>query len=71
MTILDPCISIGEPEGTYRPYDLGNEMDVWTKTADGQNVIGRVWPEDPTYFPDYSNPACKVHSKIMLRSLRL
>jgi hypothetical protein len=36
-------------------------MDVWTKGPDGMtNVQGRVWPEDPVYFPDYSNPVTKV-----------
>jgi alpha-glucosidase (family GH31 glycosyl hydrolase) len=60
VTILDPCISIGEPAGTYRAYDLGNEMDVWTKKANGEYAIGRVWPEDPTVFPDYSKPECRV-----------
>ena len=30
-------------------------MDVWIKKADGTPVVGRVWPEDPVYFPDYSN----------------
>jgi len=54
ITILDPCISIGEPEGSYRPFDLGEEMDVWVKRADGTSATGQVWPDDPVYFPDYS-----------------
>ncbi len=59
ITILDPCISTGE--SNYRPFDLGNEMDVWTKEADGEtNFLGQVWPEDPTFFPDYSKPETKV-----------
>jgi alpha-glucosidase (family GH31 glycosyl hydrolase) len=52
----DPCISIREAPGSYRPFDLGEEMDVWVKRADGTNAVGKVWPEDPVYFPDYSNP---------------
>ena len=43
-----------------RPFDLGNDMDVWLKEPSGDYVLGRVWPEDPTYFPDYSKPECKV-----------
>ena len=35
LTILDPCISIGEPAGTYPPFDRGEESDVWTKEGDG------------------------------------
>ncbi|CAG7733772.1 unnamed protein product [Allacma fusca] len=54
VTILDPCISIGEPAGSYRPYELGNQMDVWMKRIDGTPVLGKVWPEDPVHFPDYS-----------------
>ena len=52
----DPCISTGEAPGSYRPFELGNEMDVWVKRADGSNAVGEVWPDDPVYFPDYSNP---------------
>jgi len=56
MTILkqDPCISTGEPAGTYPPFDVGNAMDIWVKKADGTPVVGEVWPDDPVYFPDYS-----------------
>ena len=31
VTILDPCISTGEPNNTYRPFDLGQELDVWVQ----------------------------------------
>ena len=56
VTILDPCISIGEPNCTYRPFDLGEQFDVWVKKPNGGPVVGRVWPDDPVYFPDYTNP---------------
>ncbi len=60
VTILDPCISTGAGDD-YRPYTLGNEMDVWVKEADGVTpALGRVWPEDPTYFGDFSNPDGQV-----------
>jgi alpha-glucosidase len=60
MTILDPCISIGEPAGSYRPFDYGEELGgVWVKRADGSNAVGRVWPDDPVYFPDYSMPTTR------------
>jgi len=53
----DPCISIGEPNGTYAPYDSVRGRDVWINKADGVTPVkGRVWPEDPVYFPDYTNP---------------
>lgn len=53
----DPCISIGEPPGEYRPFDLGQEMDVWIKRPSGEPVKGKVWPDEPVYFPDYSKPS--------------
>jgi len=59
VTILDPCISTGEPNCTYRPFDLGQELDVWIKKPDGGALTGQVWPQDPVYFPDYTNPRTK------------
>lgn len=29
-------------------------MDVWVKLESGEPVTGKVWPQDPVYFPDYS-----------------
>ena len=58
VTILDPCISTGESD--YRPYELGNDLDVWVKRPDGSNFVGRVWPDDPIHFADYSKPETKV-----------
>ena len=60
VTILDPCISTGEPISSYRPFDLGNQMDVWVKKSDGSYALGRVWPNDPTYFADFSSQQAKV-----------
>jgi len=60
VTILDPCISTGEPNCTYRPFDLGQELDVWIKKPDGGALTGQVWPQDPVYFPDYTNPRTKL-----------
>jgi len=52
----DPCISIGEPAGTYPPFDDVVGKDVWVNKADGVTPVkGEVWPDDPVYFPDYSN----------------
>ena len=56
VTILDPCISTGEPAGSYPPFDEGNALDIWVKNASGQPLLGKVWPADYSYFPNYSNP---------------
>ena len=31
VTIQDPCISTGEPECSYKPFDLGEELGVWVR----------------------------------------
>ena len=54
VTIQDPCVSTGEPNCTYPPFELGQEYDVWVKNADGSPLVGRVWPQDPVFFPDFT-----------------
>ena len=68
VTILDPCISTGEEESTYRPLQLGNEMDVWLREPSGEYVKGRVWPADPVYFPDYAKQEGKVRTDELSQS---
>ncbi len=45
-------------------------MDVWVKESDGVTpALGRVWPADPTYFGDFSNPDAQVsHTTIKTQS---
>ena len=43
VTILDPCISIGEPNCTYRPFDLGEQYGVWIHNPDGSPFIGNYF----------------------------
>ena len=36
-------MSIGEPMGTYPPFDRGQEADVWTKESDNEtNAVSMV-----------------------------
>ncbi|NWX52046.1 MGA protein, partial [Steatornis caripensis] len=43
--------------GTYRPYDLGEEMGVWVNNSDGVTpAVGKAWPPGDSVFPDYTNP---------------
>ncbi|OXA36749.1 Maltase-glucoamylase, intestinal [Folsomia candida] len=37
----NPAISIGEPAGSYEPFELGQTMDVWVKRADGSPEEGK------------------------------
>ncbi|XP_009995095.1 PREDICTED: maltase-glucoamylase, intestinal-like [Chaetura pelagica] len=57
VIILDPFISKDEEPGTYRPYDLGQEMGVWVNNSDGVTpAVGKAWPPGDSVFPDYTNP---------------
>ncbi|KAM6146785.1 sucrase-isomaltase, intestinal-like [Phoenicopterus ruber ruber] len=57
VVILDPFITKDEEPGTYRPYDLGEEMGVWVKNSDGVTpAVGKAWPPGDSVFPDYTNP---------------
>ncbi|NWI81078.1 MGA protein, partial [Dryoscopus gambensis] len=43
--------------GTYRPYELGQEMGVWVNNSDGVTpAVGQAWPPGDSVFPDYTNP---------------
>lgn len=39
-------------------------MDVWLKNSDGTPFVGKVWPDNPTYFGDFSKPESKEWWKI-------
>uniref|UniRef100_A0A8B9C9Z8 P-type domain-containing protein n=1 Tax=Anser brachyrhynchus TaxID=132585 RepID=A0A8B9C9Z8_9AVES len=57
IIILDPFISKDEEPGTYRPYDLGEEMGIWVNNSDGVTpAVGQAWPPGNAVFPDYTNP---------------
>ena len=56
VPILDPAISSGEPRGSYPAFDDGEELSVWVTDPTGAPLVGQVWPDDPTYFPDFSSP---------------
>ena len=38
----DPGISNTQPRGSYEPYDMGVEMDIFVKNSSNQLLIGRV-----------------------------
>ncbi|XP_075908883.1 lysosomal alpha-glucosidase-like [Petromyzon marinus] len=57
VIILDPCITKDEPPGSYRPYELGQQMGIWIKNSDGSPAVGKVWPPGGSVFPDFTNPA--------------
>ncbi|KAM9856764.1 lysosomal alpha-glucosidase [Aulostomus maculatus] len=54
VMILDPGISSTQPEGSYWPYDEGLKRGVFIKDANGNTLIGKVWP-GLTAYPDFSD----------------
>ncbi|KAL6111023.1 uncharacterized protein ACO6RY_19988 [Pungitius sinensis] len=54
VMILDPAISSSQPEGSYWPYDEGLRRNVFIRDAEGETLIGRVWP-GLTAYPDFSD----------------
>ena len=54
--MIDPGV---KAEPGYFVYNSGTELDIWTKTAEGRNFIGRVWPGD-CVFPDFTMPAARL-----------
>lgn len=67
IIILDPAINMEERD--YKPYENGVAMDIYIKwpedenpqlneTSDGNNtyMVGYVWPEGKTVFPDFFRP---------------
>ncbi|XP_045214547.2 lysosomal alpha-glucosidase-like isoform X2 [Mercenaria mercenaria] len=54
IIIVDPGISNSQPLGSYSPYDLGVEMDIFIKNESNKLFVGRLWP-GTTVFPDWSN----------------
>lgn len=56
VMILDPGISSTQPQGEYWPYDEGLRRGVFIRDAQGNTLIGKVWP-GLTAYPDFSDEA--------------
>nr|XP_056702459.1 maltase-glucoamylase-like [Euleptes europaea] len=56
VVILDPFLTKDEPRGIYRPYELGQQLGVWVKNADGTPAVGKALPPGNSVYPDYFNP---------------
>lgn len=61
IIIIDPALNTEVPG--YQPYIRGQQQDVWIKwpannnpqywETGNQNMLGYVWPEGKTVFPDF------------------
>lgn len=57
VIILDPFLTKDEPQGTYKPYELGEELGIWVNNSDGVTpFVGKAWPPGDSVYPDYTNP---------------
>ncbi len=57
IPIIDPGVSGSEAAGTYPPWDVGLEMNVFVKNSSGQPFVGRVWNDKgSTVWPDFTHP---------------
>lgn len=57
VIILDPCLTMDDPVGTYAPYEEGLAKGVYIMEADGVTPLaGKVWPPGQSAFPDFTNP---------------
>ena len=56
IPIIDPAISSSEKLGTYKPYEIGLEMNVFIQNISGDPFEGRVWTNGKCVWPDFTNP---------------
>ncbi|XP_052750004.1 lysosomal alpha-glucosidase-like isoform X2 [Galleria mellonella] len=66
VMIIDPGISASQKPGTYPPYDRGIEMDVFIKNNTNQPLLGKVWNEGLTVYPDFTHPNATAYWVEML-----
>ncbi|XP_078486588.1 sucrase-isomaltase, intestinal [Ciona intestinalis] len=50
IIIFDPAISGNETAGTYPPFDLGKQQNVFIQNPDGEIAFGKVWPDLPGIY---------------------
>ncbi|XP_044727452.1 lysosomal alpha-glucosidase-like [Chrysoperla carnea] len=61
VPLVDIGISGSEANGTYPPYDLGVNMDIFVKNYTGGIFIGKVWNGKSTVWPDFSHKNVLVY----------
>ena len=55
IPIVDPGVSGNEPRGSYPPYDIGAEMNVFVRNSSDRPFVGRVWNPVNTVWPDFTH----------------
>ncbi|XP_057662919.1 lysosomal alpha-glucosidase-like [Diorhabda carinulata] len=69
IPLIDPGISASETPGSYPPYDVGMEMDIFVKNSTGLPFIGKVWNRVSTVWPDFTNPNAVDYWTLMLKNM--
>ena len=44
IQIVDPGISNSQPAGSYPPYDLGLQMNIFIRNSSDKPFVGKCWP---------------------------
>jgi len=58
IQIVDPGISNSQPAGSYPPYDLGLQMNIFIRNSSDKPFVGKCWPRpiDSVVWPDFTHP---------------
>ncbi|KAL5515497.1 hypothetical protein EMCRGX_G000671 [Ephydatia muelleri] len=56
VLIVDPAISNQQLPGQYPPFDSGLSLNIFITNSSGQLLIGKVWPNSTTVWPDFTHP---------------
>ena len=71
IPIIDPGVSGNEPRGTYPPYDMGAEINVFVRNSSDQPFVGRVWNPVNTVWPDFTHPRAAEYWGALFKGLYL
>lgn len=63
IAMISPGVSNIEENNTYPAYDEGKRLDLFIKDTNGKYIEGKVWNENFTVFPDFSNPSTAEYWK--------
>lgn len=70
IPLIDAGVSGSEINGTYRPYDIGVQQDIFVKDATSNKpFVGKVWNPVSTVWPDFTHPNAKDYYLDMMQDL--
>ncbi|XP_021000662.2 lysosomal alpha-glucosidase [Parasteatoda tepidariorum] len=63
IAMISPGVSNTEENGTYPAYDKGKELDLFVKDVYGNDIESKVWNDNYTVYPDFTNPNTQKYWK--------